>query len=187
MNFFSKYRKHLGLRNTTEVSSIQNRAAFNRLRHQYVRFCASPIISHEIAGREFDELCALDSIVRITFTQEIEDPILVIQTKGVILRNPDTGSFHDIGEMMLLMRRKPEASMCFYNHTRLVEKENSFNSPFHHPHVPKGGIICSSYRDVIMQELAGGKVLSAIKMAILAINSYGPNMPFCDIRHWPVI
>lgn len=187
MNFFNKYRDRLRAKKSNGDKSVPDLAALNRLRHQYVQFCASPLTSPEIAGREFNELCSLDSVVRIAFATEIEDLILIIQTKGVILRDHKTGNFHDIGEMMLVMRRKPQATIHFYNRTRFVEGDNAYFSGFHHPHVPDGGIICSNYRDLIMQELAAGKVLSATNFALETINQYGPNNPYCDISFWPEV
>lgn len=187
MNFFNKYRNRLRAKKASGDKSVPDLAALNRLRHQYVQFCASTLTSPEIAGREFNELCSLDSVARIAFATEIEDLTLIIQTKGVILRDHVTGKFHDIGEMMLVMRRKPQVTIHFFNRTRFVKGNNINFSGYHHPHVTDSGFICSSNRDLIQQELAAGKVLSATTFAIEAINQYGPNGPFCDISFWPEI
>lgn len=182
MNFFGRNKFYL---RPPKKSAVPN---FDDLRQQYVRFCESPIVSSATSAREFDELCALDSVAQIAFKKDIEDICLIIQTKGVILRDNSTGYYHDIGEMMFVMRRRPNPEIYFYNRTRVIKENDSWSfGGFHHPHVPDNGIICSSYRDRISQELAVGRVLSATIASIDAVNTYGPHPAYCEIHHWPIV
>lgn len=188
MNFFGKYRDRLGSRKTNGASAVEDQAAFNRLRQQYVHFCAGPLTTHEAASREFEELCAHEQVAKIAIVFKADSSNLIIQTKGIILRDDKSGCYHDIGEMMIVMRRKPEVHIDFFNLTRMVtQKTERGDWHYHHPHVNSAGTLCSSNSGSIMQELAVGKVFSATRLTLDALNTYGPNSPYCGIHFWPEI
>lgn len=183
MNFFGKS-------NTYFKGAVENEPScpygLKDLQRKYVEFCRSPLVKEVDSARDFLSLCSLDSVSRIGLVHQNGAVCLLITTKTIILENHCSGFFHEIGEMIIVMRRHPNSEVFFFNRTgvaRRVMSDNVYIS--HHPHVNENGVICSDVRDRLLQEAGAGRVLRACRLALNAINTYGPDRPICDITYWP--
>lgn len=189
MNFFGKRkRKKVYFKGKEEVPVTVPSEKVDELRRSYIRFCAGPTIDPRVSAQEFQQLCFDERVSSLTIVPYDGDPCLIVEVKGVVLRDPNTTLYHDIGDMMIVMRRKPNPELSFFNRTRVIRADtNAGRRSFHHPHVDSQGVICTSHKHLIMGDLAAGQVWSAVEMCIGAILTYGPDAPMYPVINWPLI
>lgn len=158
-----------------------------RLQKQYVEFCRSRLVDGRDSARDFGQMCAHEMVDKIAFgTADDGHRFMVVLTKGILLLGESiVGTcLRDIGQMAIVMRRKPNAELYFYNATRIRVYDHR---SFHHPHVNENGVICSSHRESTLQELGIGRVWAAVQMSIDMLTTYGPDDPLLPAAHWPPV
>lgn len=188
MNFFGKRKRGVYFKGKPEQTFTSDlHGEMSDLQRKYVHFCQSPLVQQQDSAEQFLQLCAHECVGKVAMTASDNGWCLLVVVPGVTLRNPRTRLLHHIGDMVIVMRRKPSSEVYFFNQTKAVSKMTpSEKVVFHHPHVGGDGLICSSYANLIRQDLASGQVLSAVEMSIDALYTFGPDFPRCDILDWPV-
>lgn len=177
-----------------------------RFLERYCEFCRSPL-----PGRESEVL--IQELVQIVtnpfFTEQVgftpDGKSILFGTQMLILKNPDTGIKHRIGEFVLKLTRFElngmwEAGFSFENTTPLdyTDCNHMYTGSYHHPHImasyheteygPKEvtHLCISEGHRPILRHIRLGELLSATRLMQNILHSLGPGAAYHDIYHWPV-
>lgn len=172
----------------------------DRLKAQYLAFCASPLRTERDIITDFEHLCRNPAVTHLVFHKPY---ILAIGTSPLIIEHERCS--YKIGELIIFFIRKRigrvwETAFFVANPTgALPDEEDPIGEKgrYIHPHIllcdysditfPVGELCISSGQFVIYQSLRKGIISRAFAHLWAALHVYGTGQPFLSVCHWPQI
>lgn len=163
----------------------------------YLEFCRSPLRGDEDVMADLDRLRRLPMVKVLAFADDTKvRGTLMIGLKTLIIKDPDTGQYHYIGDFIVYITRYriyPEWVVDF----RLVNLNPVYRNgkpTYFHPHMTIGQdpeignvakICISRGRSPIFNYIRKGQLDLAMELIANLLQSLGPDHPFYPINEWP--